>query len=159
MMIINEDIGSYVKTPNGEGLLLCIMPKDISEHGFDTAVVLLVYHTIVDYGYFNINNVYLKRKTITIGCINRDVCNYFNLTESQLFLNTRKRETVQARQIAMFFSKNLTKCSLATIGSQIGGKDHATVLHACKTVNNLKSTDRIYNNQIDEIERKIKYGN
>jgi len=48
---------------------------------------------------------------------------------------------VQARQVAMYFSKNLTKSSLATIGSQIGGKDHATVLHACKTVNNLVETD------------------
>jgi len=63
---------------------------------------------------------------------------------------------VQARQIAMFFSKNLTKCSLATIGSQIGGKDHATVLHACKTVNNLIETDKIFRHQIEEIERKLK---
>jgi chromosomal replication initiator protein len=56
----------------------------------------------------------------------------------------------------MFFSKNLTKASLATIGSQIGGKDHATVLHACKTVNNLIETDKRFRIQIDEIEKKLK---
>jgi chromosomal replication initiator protein len=69
---------------------------------------------------------------------------------------TRKREIVQARQIAMFFSKNMTKSSLASIGSQIGGKDHATVLHACKTVSNLKDTDKNFRVYIDEIERKLK---
>jgi chromosomal replication initiator protein len=56
----------------------------------------------------------------------------------------------------MFFSKSLTKCSLATIGTQIGGKDHATVLHACKTVNNLIDTDKTFRHQIEEIERKLK---
>ena len=70
--------------------------------------------------------------------------------------NTRKREIVQARQIAMFFSKSLTKSSLATIGSQIGDKDHATVLHACKTVNNLIETDKRFRLQLDEIEKRLK---
>jgi len=69
---------------------------------------------------------------------------------------TRKREIVQARQVAMYFSKNLTKSSLATIGAQIGGKDHATVLHACKTVNNLIDTDKRFRTQITEIEKKLK---
>ena len=69
---------------------------------------------------------------------------------------TRKREIVQARQIAMFFAKNLTKSSLATIGTSIGGKDHATVLHACKTVNNLLETDKGFRVYIDEIENKLK---
>jgi chromosomal replication initiator protein len=56
----------------------------------------------------------------------------------------------------MFFSKSMTKASLATIGTQIGGKDHATVLHACKTVNNLIETDKRFRIQIDEIEKKLK---
>ena len=96
------------------------------------------------------------KKEISIDYIQKVVCNYFSITTDQLHNNTRKRETVQARQIAMFFSKNLTKCSLATIGSQIGGKDHATVLHACKTVNNLMDTDKTFKHQIDEIEKKLK---
>ena len=69
---------------------------------------------------------------------------------------TRKREIVQARQVSMFFSKNMTKSSLASIGAQIGGKDHATVLHACKTVNNLIETDNRFRLQVDEIEKKLK---
>lgn len=93
---------------------------------------------------------------ISIDYIQKVVCNYFNISPDQLQNTTRKRETVQARQIAMFFSKSLTKCSLATIGMQIGGKDHATVLHACKTVNNLIETDKHFKHQIEEIERKLK---
>jgi chromosomal replication initiator protein len=96
------------------------------------------------------------KKEISIDYIQKVVCNYFNITTEHLHNNTRKRETVQARQIAMFFSKNLTKSSLATIGLQIGGKDHATVLHACKTVNNLIDTDKHFRHQIEEIERKLK---
>jgi len=56
----------------------------------------------------------------------------------------------------MYFSKTITKSSLASIGSQIGGKDHATVLHACKTVNNLMDTDKRFKGQIESIEKKLK---
>lgn len=96
------------------------------------------------------------KREISIDYIQKVVCNYFNIPVDQIQSKTRKREIVQARQVAMFFSKNLTKASLATIGSQIGGKDHATVLHACKTVNNLIETDKRFRIQIDEIEKKLK---
>jgi len=96
------------------------------------------------------------KREISIDYIQKVVCNYFNIPVEQLNNTTRKREIVQARQISMYFSKTLTKCSLATIGSQIGGKDHATVLHACKTVNNLLETDKSFKNQVDEIEKKLK---
>ncbi|MEI6140796.1 MAG: chromosomal replication initiator protein DnaA [Mariniphaga sp.] len=96
-------------------------------------------------------------REITIDYITKTVCDYFNLPVDSLIVNTRKRETVQARQIAMYFSKSLTKSSLAAIGSQIGGKDHATVLHACRTVANLKDTDKNFKVYLDEIEVKLKY--
>ena len=56
----------------------------------------------------------------------------------------------------MYFSKKLTKSSLAAIGLQCGNKDHATVLHACRTVSNLYDTDKKYKNSVDELEKKIK---
>jgi chromosomal replication initiator protein len=96
------------------------------------------------------------KREISIDYIQKVVCNYFNIAVDQLQSKTRKREIVQARQVAMFFSKTLTKASLANIGSQIGGKDHATVLHACKTVNNLLETDKRFRLQVDEIEKKLK---
>lgn len=97
-----------------------------------------------------------SKKEISVDYIQKVVCDYFNLSPDMLQSKTRKREIVQARQIAMFFSKNLTKSSLASIGAQIGGKDHATVLHACKTVNNLMDTDKRFKTQIDAIEKKLK---
>jgi chromosomal replication initiator protein len=97
------------------------------------------------------------KREVSIDYIQKVVCSYFDVPVDALQSKTRKREIVQARQVAMFFSKNLTKSSLATIGSQIGKKDHATVLHACKTVNNLVETDKQFRNQIDEIEKKLKF--
>lgn len=96
------------------------------------------------------------KREISIDYIQKIVCNFFNIPLDHIQSKTRKREIVQARQVAMFFSKSMTKASLATIGSQIGGKDHATVLHACKTVNNLIETDKRFRLQIDEIEKKLK---
>lgn len=96
------------------------------------------------------------KRELSIDYIQKVVCSYFNVPVEMLQSNTRKREIVQARQIAMFFSKSLTKSSLATIGSQIGDKDHATVLHACKTVNNLIETDKRFRLQLDEIEKRLK---
>jgi chromosomal replication initiator protein len=95
-------------------------------------------------------------REISVDYIQKVVCSYFNVTIEAVQTDTRKREIVQARQVSMYFAKSLTKSSLATIGSQIGGKDHATVLHACKTVNNLIDTDKNFRTQIDEIEKKLK---
>lgn len=97
------------------------------------------------------------RREISIDYIQKIVSEYFGMPEEMIRAKTRKREIVQARQIAMYFSKNLTKSSLSTIGSLIGGKDHSTVLHACKTVNNLMETDKHFKRQVDEIERKLKF--
>lgn len=94
-------------------------------------------------------------REISIDFIQKVVSDYFNLPLELLKSKTRKREVVQARQIAMFFAKNMTKSSLASIGLQCGGKDHATVLHACRTVNNLLETDKKFRVYIDEIEKKI----
>ncbi|MBK3516833.1 chromosomal replication initiator protein DnaA [Carboxylicivirga marina] len=95
-------------------------------------------------------------KELSIDSISQTVCDYFGLELDILQSKTRKREIVQARQIAMFFSKGLTNSSLSTIGAKIGKKDHATVLHACKAINNLIETDKDFKGQIKEIEAQLK---
>lgn len=97
-----------------------------------------------------------SKRELSIEYISKVVCDYFNMPVDALQTKTRKREVVQARQIAMYFSKSLTKYSLASIGAQIGSKDHATVLHACKTVNNLRDTDKNFRHFVEEIEKKLK---
>jgi chromosomal replication initiator protein len=69
---------------------------------------------------------------------------------------TRKREIVQARQISMYFSKQLTKSSLKNIGMHFGGRDHSTVIHACQTVNDLMDTDKKFKRDVEEISKRIK---
>jgi chromosomal replication initiator protein len=98
-----------------------------------------------------------SKRELSIDYIAKVVCDYFNMSVDSLQAKTRKREVVQARQLTMYFSKNMTKSSLASIGSQVGHKDHATVLHACKTVNNLKETDKSFRLCVDEIEKKLKF--
>ncbi|MBL7883339.1 MAG: chromosomal replication initiator protein DnaA, partial [Bacteroidia bacterium] len=94
-------------------------------------------------------------REVSIDYIQKVVCDYFDLPIELLKSKTRKREVVQARQIAMYFAKSMTKSSLATIGLHCGGKDHATVLHACRTVNNLMDTDKRFKVYIDELNKKI----
>ena len=94
-------------------------------------------------------------KEISIDYIQKVVCDYFSMDMDILQSKSRKRNVVQARQLAMFFAKRFTKASLATIGSQIGKRDHATVLHACKTVSNLSDTDRQFKVYIDELDKKL----
>lgn len=95
-------------------------------------------------------------REISIDYIQKIVCDYFNIGVDLINSKTRKREIVQARQLAMYFSKKMTKSSLASIGLHCGNKDHATVLHAIRTVNNLVDTDKQFKAYVDEIEKKIK---
>ena len=94
-------------------------------------------------------------REVSIDYIQKVVCDYFELSIDTLKSKTRKRNIVQARQLAMYFSKQLTKSSLANIGARCGGKDHATVLHACKTVNNLVDTDKDFRLYVQELEKKF----
>lgn len=95
-------------------------------------------------------------REISIDYIQKVVCDYFNLPIDVINSKTRKREIVQARQLAMFFAKKHTKSSLATIGLHCGNKDHATVLHACRTINNLVETDKQFRIYVDDLDKKIK---
>ncbi|MFT6845475.1 MAG: chromosomal replication initiator protein [Flavobacteriales bacterium] len=94
-------------------------------------------------------------REVSIDYIQKVVCDYFDLSIELMKSKTRKREVVQARQIAMFFSKKLTKSSLANIGAHCGGKDHATVLHACRTVNNLQDTDKQFKKYLEDLDKKL----
>lgn len=101
------------------------------------------------------NYVKNTKKEVSIDYIQHVVSDYFQMDVETLQSKTRKRHIVQARQLAMYFSKKLTKASLASIGSQIGKRDHATVLHACKTVNNLSATDKQFHKYVEELDKKL----
>ena len=95
------------------------------------------------------------RINLTIEEIQRITCYYFNISEDLVRAKTRKREVVQARQVAMYFSKQLTQHSLKTIGLHFGGRDHSTVIHSCQSVENQMETDPKFKEMLDEIGHKI----
>ena len=95
------------------------------------------------------------KREVSIDYIQKVVSDYFQMDVDTLQSKTRKRHIVQARQLAMFFAKKFTKASLASIGSQIGKRDHATVLHACKTVDNLSSTDKQFRKYVEDLSKKL----
>ncbi|MCQ2973514.1 MAG: chromosomal replication initiator protein DnaA [Bacteroidales bacterium] len=99
------------------------------------------------------------KNEFSLDYILKVVCNYFKMTPEILNTKSRKREIVQARQLAMYFAKTLTTNSLAVIGMQIGNRDHSTVLHACKTIEDLLQTDKQLKAIYDEIETKLKFAN
>ncbi|MBQ8499949.1 MAG: chromosomal replication initiator protein DnaA [Bacteroidales bacterium] len=96
-----------------------------------------------------------QQNDVTIDKVQKVVCDYFNITRDTLLSKSRKRQIVQARQIAMYMSRSLINCSLSTIGAEIGGKDHATVLHACTTVTDLMSTDKTFRQYVTDIEKML----
>ena len=97
------------------------------------------------------------KNDVTIDNVIGVVCDYFGFSKETLLSKTRKREIVQARQIAMYLSRNLTGASLDLIGSQMGGKNHATVLYACNTVCDLMSTDKTFKQYICDLEKRLKH--
>lgn len=96
-----------------------------------------------------------NRREVSIDYIQKVVSDYFQMDINTLQSKTRRRHIVQARQIAMYFAKKYTKASLASIGSQIGKRDHATVLHACKTVDNLSFTDKQFRKYVEDLNQKL----
>lgn len=97
------------------------------------------------------------KKDITIEYIQEVVTNYFQISLEELQSKTRKRNVVQARQLAMFFAKKYTQLSLASIGERIGKRNHATVLHACETVSNLNEIDKEFKKYFADLTKKLKH--
>ena len=100
-------------------------------------------------------SVKMTQKQITIDSIKEAVCGYYGLETSRLLERTRKREVVVARQMSMYLAKKYTALSLAGIGDVLGKKDHATVLHACKTISEQVGVDKKLRSDLEEIEQRI----
>ncbi len=92
--------------------------------------------------------------TLSIDRVQKLVCEYFGIDQHRLHEKTKKREIVQVRQLAMYLCRELDYTHKA-IGLQFGGRDHSTVVHAIKSVNNLIETDNNYRNRVADIRRKV----
>ena len=98
----------------------------------------------------------LEKKQVSVESIQDIVCKYYNLESSAIQTNSRKREIVQARQVTMYLAKQYTDSSYSHIGKIVGKRDHATVLHACKTVKNQIETNKSFRSSMEDIEALLK---
>lgn len=101
------------------------------------------------------NAIKVQERQISVELIEEEVCKYFDLEMEVIHSKSKKQEISQARQIAMYLSRKYTDKSYSNIGEMIGKRDHATVLHACKTVVNWIETDKKFKSTIQEIEQLI----
>lgn len=98
------------------------------------------------------------RSHVTVEDIQRVVCEHLAIPEDLIRAKTRKQEIVNARQIAMYLTKELTNSSLKTIGLHFGGRDHSTVIHAYQSVEDSMKTDEKQRKTIEIIRGKLERG-
>ena len=97
-----------------------------------------------------------ENKPVTIDFVLDKVCGYFNVKQEDVFTKCRKQPVAQVRQIAMYLAQKHTNLSLARIGSLIGKRTHATVLHSCSVVEDRLHVDKAFKSKMDEIEKLLK---
>jgi chromosomal replication initiator protein len=102
------------------------------------------------------NVVDQKPQELSVEKIRDVVCDYFGLSVDKVLSKSRVREVTNARQIAMYLSKQMTKSSLSEIGRGVGNRDHATVLHSFSVVNDLMDTDKEFKRNVQELEQILR---
>jgi chromosomal replication initiator protein len=97
----------------------------------------------------------LQDKLVTIDNIQRVVSEYYKVKMSEFLSKRRSRSIARPRQVAMALAKELTNHSLPEIGDAFGGRDHTTVLHACRKVKELQETSRDINEDVKQLLRTL----
>ena len=97
----------------------------------------------------------LQDKLVTIDNIQRVVSEYYKVKMSELLSKRRSRSIARPRQVAMALAKELTNHSLPEIGEAFGGRDHTTVLHACRKVKELQETNRDIGEDVKQLLRTL----
>ena len=96
-----------------------------------------------------------NNRKITIEEIQKKVAEHFNIRLTDMHSPRRSRSVARPRQIAMYLAKSITSRSLPEIGRKFGGRDHTTVMHAVKKIEELKQEDNNFNEDIDLLKRLI----
>ena len=96
-----------------------------------------------------------QQQAISVGNIQKTVADYYQLRLADLLSKRRTRSVARPRQMAMALAKDLTEHSLPEIGDAFGGKDHTTVLHACRKIRELVETDNKLREDWEKLIRKL----
>lgn len=95
-------------------------------------------------------------RQITLELIQKYVADYYKIKVAEMYSQKRTRAIARPRQVAMWLSRELTPHSLPEIGDAFGGRDHTTVLHACRTIGDLRGKDGQLNNDLHILLQSIK---
>jgi len=95
-------------------------------------------------------------RQITLDLIQKTVADYYKIKVADMFSQKRTRAIARPRQVAMWLARDLTPHSLPEIGDAFGGRDHTTVLHACRTITSLRGKDNHLNNDLLVLSQTIK---
>ena len=99
----------------------------------------------------------LSENKVTIDLIQSLVCKFFKISKSEMLSSRRSRYLVRPRQTAIYLTKILTSKSLPEIGREFANRDHTTVIHSIKTIENLKKNDPDLCSSIDNLKNQILY--
>lgn len=130
-----------------EGILISLMAHSTA---YGRAIDLAMAERVIS------KAVRIVEKEVTVEDIVHHTCEHYHIKDENVYSSSRKRDIVLARQVAMYLThKHLPNLSLAGIGQQIGSKDHSTVLHACRTIEEQIEMDKTLQTAIEDIERKM----
>ena len=130
-----------------EGILISLMAHSTA---YGRAIDLAMAERVIS------KAVRIVEKEVTVEDIVHHTCEHYHIKDESVYSSSRKRDIVLARQVAMYLThKHLPNLSLAGIGQQIGSKDHSTVLHACRTIEEQIEMDKTLQTAIEDIERKM----
>jgi chromosomal replication initiator protein len=99
--------------------------------------------------------VHEEERALTVDYVQKKVCEYYGLKLQDIKAKKRTRDIAFPRQVAMYLSKSLTDSSLSEIGKHFGGKDHSTVIHACKLIDERRKNDDDFDKKIDYLIKQI----
>jgi len=97
----------------------------------------------------------LQDRQVSIDNIQKTVANYYKIKMADILSKRRSRSVARPRQLAMALAKELTNHSLPEIGDAFGGRDHTTVLHACRKIKELREADRDIHDDYDNLYRSL----
>ena len=147
-----EDVISYIaehvnaSVRDLEGIIVSLMAHStINNRDVDLQLAHKIIGGLSEY----------EKEPISVEKIVKTVAEYYNVDVNSINTKSRKREIVLVRQTAMFLAKKHLDLSTSKIGQQIGRRDHATVLHACKTISNLLDTNKQFRSELNEIESAL----
>lgn len=95
-------------------------------------------------------------RQITLDLIQKTVADYYKIKVADMFSQKRTRAIARPRQVAMWLARDLTPHSLPEIGDAFGGRDHTTVMHACRTINDLRVKEHQLNHDVLVLSQTIK---